>query len=901
MRSRPNPLYRLLDRNYCETFDRYQPQKNDFYDLLVPRVPPGWSINRQGIWYYCSSPRNRTPRQGWKIHVSAIHQNAREILDRVTSVLFRRQDANFKFALDLPVLFLLNGKNWPRAASGKFMTIYPPDSRSFLDVIEELYQQTKGFSGPYILSDYRYKNSNVVFYRFGGMRMLEALNVRGEKVPMLVQPNGVQVPDRRVAYPATPEWAQPLIQNKSTNEPNDEYVLKGGRYKIQDVIAFSNAGGVYRGLDAESGLQVIIKEARPWVGSSPEGYDAVGLLKKEYRLLQVIADTGIAPQAVDLFQEWEHWFLVEEYIEGLPLGSHSAIHNILLRTRPTRDDYHRWYQMFRFICRSLLAALDVLHNRKIVFADLSTNNLIVPAGTEQVKLIDFEGAYQIDVDPPMTLYTPGFVSHDRLAGSVAGISDDYFSLGAVLFAYLFPGNSFFHLRPAALREFMEDIRRDALLPAGVANAIIDLMSPDHDTQAKGRRQISLALDEPQPSCVEDTDNSSPPDYSSVLRGIVTHWENAATYERRDRLFPADPKLFATNPVNLAYGAAGIAYAQKRITGSMPSSITDWIFSHRITADLYPPGLYVGLAGIAWTLLELGLLDEAETIFQRTPGHSLLHKSFDLFYGVAGWGITSLRFFLATQDEVYLYHARAAGNNLLATCQTDHRGCRWQDGAELLLGLAHGASGIALFFLYLYLATYEARFLEAGRKALDFDLQFAACTKDGGLSWPYAAEVVSPVYPYSRYGSSGIGIVLARYYKLLGEQKYLRLLEQIFIDTDRKYAVFPGQFTGLAGIGGFLLDMHEFTGRPEYYESAGNIAAAIMRFRVEYQGIAFPGNQLSRLSCDYGTGSAGVALFLNRLLGRQGNDFMLDSLFEQKAVRHSTNKATQMAESGRSEF
>jgi hypothetical protein len=52
----------------------------------------------------------------------------------------------------------------------------------------------------------------------------------------------------------------------------------------------------------------------------------------------------------------------------------------------------------------------------------------------------------------------------------------------------------------------------------------------------------------------------------------------------------------------------------------------------------------------------------------------------------------------------------------------------------------------------------------------------------------------------------------------------------------------------------------------------------MMFRVERRGIAFPGDSLSRLSCDYGTGSAGIALFLNRLLGRQKSDFMLDPLF-----------------------
>jgi hypothetical protein len=83
--------------------------------------------------------------------------------------------------------------------------------------------------------------------------------------------------------------------------------------------------------------------------------------------------------------------------------------------------------------------------------------------------------------------------------------------------------------------------------------------------------------------------------------------------------------------------------------------------------------------------------------------------------------------------------------------------------------------------------------------------------------------------------------------------------------------------GLAGIGDFLLDAWTFTGDDKYLQSAHRVAQGVMAFSVNREGIAFPGDSLSRLSCDYGTGSAGIALFLNRLLGRQGSDFLLDEL------------------------
>jgi hypothetical protein len=106
-----------------------------------------------------------------------------------------------------------------------------------------------------------------------------------------------------------------------------------------------------------------------------------------------------------------------------------------------------------------------------------------------------------------------------------------------------------------------------------------------------------------------------------------------------------------------------------------------------------------------------------------------------------------------------------------------------------------------------------------------------------------------------------------------------MLERMFIECDRKYAVFPGQFMGLSGLGEFSLDLYNLFGESRFLRAAEKAARGIMLFRVNHNGIAFPGYQLARLSCDYGTGSAGVALFLNRMVNRGGPHFMLDSLFD----------------------
>jgi len=869
MQTRQNPIYRLLNRDYHESFDFYTPKLADFHELVSGNLPLGWDIKRSGIWFQCACAKNVLPDQGWKIHVSATISNARKTLDHVSSLLFAAGDVNFKFALDVPTLYLLNGKNWPRGASGKFITIYPSDNRRFLELIEQVHDITREFHGPYVLSDNRYKDSQVVFYRYGGMKRRETLDVAGERTAMLVAPDGTDYPDRRLPYPETPIWAESVVPLQQELETRDErYSIGGGRFQIEGVIGFSGSGGVYRGTDLQSHARVIIKEARPCIEVS-DSYDAVLLLKKEYRLLQLLADTGIAPAPVDLFQEGTHWFLIEERIEGLSLSAHSASHNVLLRTRPSEEDFQSWYRTFRQLSRRLLEILEILRSRNVVFSDLSPNNLIMSKDASELRLIDFEGAYQPGEDQPTSLFTPGFVSDKRREGRIAGFEDDLYSAGAVFMAYLLPVNEFLHLEPSAKQRFLAAVQEDARLPEGVIQIIERLMQPD-DKPLTGLASIAAALPK---SCTP----AQPPqktrlDCDGVIQGVTQHLFQAATYERADRLFPADPKLFDTNPLSLAYGAAGVAYALKKITGSVPRPVVDWILKHPISAANYAPGLYLGLSGIAWALLELGEVKCAETLFQLTFDHKLLASSADLFYGRAGWAMTSLRFFLHTGNEIYLRKALSCGNQLLAG-NKEHSPLNGNG----VIGLAHGPSGIALFLLYLYLASGEERFLATGRQILQMDLAAGIRTRDGGLSWNATRNSPHTLYPYWRHGSAGVGAAVVRYQKVVADPSYADVIEGIFIDTDRKHALLPGRFSGLAGIGDFLLDAWALTGEAKYLDSAHRVAHGVVRFGSIRQGIAFPGSSLSRLSCDYGTGSAGVALFLNRLMGRQDSDFFLDEL------------------------
>jgi hypothetical protein len=885
--SQPNLLETLASRDFYESMDHYVADLA-LVDVVKQHLPPDWKLRRvNGVWFGCHPPiARRTPPQGWKIHISATVGDAINVLTAVVPIL-RDHQISFKFALDNRVLSLMNGKSWLRQGAGKFITIYPHEDQ-FAGLIEELHQATRAFSGPYILSDRRYRNSRVVFYRYGGMLPRSVLNVKGEQVPLLVGPSGETIPDIRRPYFFVPSWTRDPFDAEDPDSVREQVKqtgvpLNNGRYLVRSALAYSNSGGVYVADDLRRGLQVVIEEARPFVESSRHGTD---LLQKEYRILSKIEHLNIAPRPVDFFTEWEHVFLAEEFIKGTSLEAFCARNNVLLLTNPTVADAQRWYVTFKAIFLQLAQIVRSLHELQIVFSDLSFSNLLISPDDQRLSIIDFEGAHEVGVDNPTSIYTPGFAFAHQMMGRPATFQSDYFSMGAIMFAFLWPVNQMFMIHPQARFTFLDSVTKDVGLPKSIHDMIANLMDKDPEKRPSPNSVIT-ALQCADSSVSPETESSNSQTDVTLRKDverILDYIMSVATYERRDRLYPAWGAVFNTNPLSIAYGACGVAYVINKVKKGVPDRVLEWILAANKKQSLYPPGLYLGLGGVAWTLLDLGAQEAAKNVLESTYDHPLLYESSDLFYGAAGWGLVNLKFFVESGDEKYLRNAERAGCVVAARAHTDSQGLFWPTEDGIPLGYAHGASGISLFFLYLYLASNKDQFLDIGRRALDFDIAHAYDTGGGGLSWKRAVEGANVVFPYWRYGSAGIGMVILRYYRLLKLPDYKRILGGIVLDTSRKYAVFPGFFIGLAGIGEFLLDYYQITGESEGLTGAGRVAAGLSLFRIDRpDGLAYPGERLRRICCDFGTGSAGVGHFLHRLASQSEGAFHLDELFHEGGV------------------
>lgn len=363
------------------------------------------------------------------------------------------------------------------------------------------------------------------------------------------------------------------------------------------------------------------------------------------------------------------------------------------------------------------------------------------------------------------------------------------------------------------------------------------------------------------------------DLERALEKMCHYILHTADYDRTDRLWPADYVVFSTNPLNVAFGACGTVLFLHEVLRDLPTDIIDWMLKQPLTIETYPPGLYLGLAGIAYTFLEIGLEEKAEEVMAMLYHSPLLYKEPGMLLGTAGWGLVSLHFFIQTRKQFYLNQAVRAGEHLLQTARDEDGTFCWHNENEVVhYGFGYGASGIALFLLYLHLLTGNDDFRTYATRGLEFEL---ANKVESEVGWQWKRfEGDTLLYPYWIHGSAGIGSTVVRCHHLLGIERYETLAQKIAEDTFIKYSFVPSLFEGLTGIGEFMIDMFRFTGDEAYRHNALDIADTVLWFQIDKpEGVAYPGRWLTRISNDYATGAAGIGLFFTRLLRPRGRLFV----------------------------
>ena len=619
----PDPqLYSQLFRFHPEWYEfmgAYLPEP-DLIEITRATLPDDWTISRDQTWFKAQPPNCDLPAQGWKIHVSSVPSNARQVLSCVSAICVQH-GISFKHAVDSRIASALISKDFSREAAGKFVTIYPPDTATFTILIEELREALDGLEGPYILSDRRYKDSKAVHYRYGGIAGYYSMRETGDKEYLLTAPDGSMVPDIRAPYWSPPEWVKdPFQADDLHQDDSDDVMLSSGRYSVVRALNVSVTGGVYEATDLDTGKTVVIKEARPCTAVEQNGNDAVTRLRREYELLVELHNRDVAPEPLNYFEEWEHSFLVEERLNGMDLGE--FVIGFSPAARPgCPETYREWYvETLYKLWTTVVNKLSLIHGSRINVGDLSIKNLMITNLDEaDVHFIDLEGAWRIDVDEPSGIGTPGFVSPSR--SSLPGSHEEVFALGSVFLSSLFPVSNALDLSLELVRPLADALAANVGMPSAVAELITDCTHKDPQSrpalQEVGERLSAIrcrsgnvATDLARESARKGTIIR---EARNAVSEIARHIVSVADPRRSDRMFPADPLVFFTNPLCVAYGATGVLRALKMMGVDPPAKTVTAVMATDVSASAYTPSLYVGAGGIAWALAELGQVEYAESI------------------------------------------------------------------------------------------------------------------------------------------------------------------------------------------------------------------------------------------------------------------------------------------------
>jgi hypothetical protein len=890
--------------------------------VLARRVP--WVVHH-GTFSQQSFGTGPWPEQGWKLHVSATPDSAVPVLEAALDVLLAH-GARFKVVQTLGLLAAMNGGVFGNSQIGKFLTVYPSDDDQAVRLAVDLDVATRGHRGPRVPTDRVLRPGSLVHYRYGAMvRRPESMD-DGEPTGFhdLLDPAGRLSDDVRLEYYQAPDPAivDPFEAAGVRIAPPGRARFLDGRFFVTDALAQSARGGVFRAVDVsvDPARVCLLKESWHDVGLDPFGRDARDWARNEERILTRHADEPSLPRCYGSFEIDGDRYLAIEFVAGRSLDK-------VLAEEHGLDEGLEPDEVVE-IGLATADALARLHDLGLVFRDFKPANLIrTPDGG--YRLIDFGIAheYRTDTSEPLSIGTPPFYAREQYAGEQPHPLDDVFAWGAVLF-HLAGGEGSFADMPKG-RDLQQPFPRRPLLehrpgfPPALA-AVIDRAvawerADRWPTMGAARDALAAAA-----ATLVDPSQAWPADASPGPRSVVHHEPDPAldaeaalrlAREVGDALLEAAEERdggltwrrryeFADRTEHgpdIYGGTAGVALYLAELAGrtgderyaDAARGAARWLAGPAWGRGRAQHGLHHGEGGVAWTFLRLaerldapGYVAAADLRMRRLRGAAA--TTTDLIYGTAGTVLALLAVHDATGDDAHLAEARALGDDLVAAAipGPGGLGCFWEVAAatpggpiQPLLGLMHGAAGIALALAHLGERTGDARHLDTALGAAELLLAAgrpeptSTITDEGGRAGGEAVGVTWPRFlgdpPVGLqahcHGAGGIGQFFLWLDRIAPDPRYRAVAAaaaRAVADT-RALDDRSGICHGLSGTGHLMLDCHQAFGGSRWRDLADECAGHLARFRVaDRPGVYAMRGDAS--SPDLLVGFAGVGSFLLRL-------------------------------------
>ncbi|PQP83685.1 hypothetical protein C0Q44_03070 [Paenibacillus sp. PCH8] len=864
---------------------------------IIRELPQSIQWSNDGHWI-CFRPKElKLPSQGWKVHLSVIPVQGAELLRRIAPVL-TKQGVQWKVVSSGLKLIETSNGSIPLPQTGKCVTIYARDDEQFMQLLEEMYACTDGLLGPAIPTDRAYRGSECVFYRFGAFTdRFYYDRYSGAKVYAIQKPDGKLEEDRRTPGRYKPEWvSEPeellRIQANGTDQDvschdsssNNEFGIR--HIRVKRVLKKSGKGGVFLVSGAQY-EQAVMKEAVHRMRVDGAGRSVHDYLSNEYRVLDLMKDTGYTPRPLDLFSMEQNRYLIMEYFDSISLREY-------IHRRHVAADYTR-AEILR-ISTDILDMVQGCHDKGIVINDLTPNNIVMLADGS-VRLIDLELAYVSNDESqakPLTGHTPGYVPRGREHSQRSSYSDDLYALGAVFYYMASSMDPYLKYKQAHLvagQAYLDNLSNTEL--QGLGSLGIEIMSGGYAELSAIRERLAV-MPEKQENVPEGREYAIETAGVGMAAEEVLHQAErmmktlyaSLDFNHPHQLYPENSMSKMFHPANFNFGWTGMIYGFNQLGQITHNSeyhhyareVLEWIVTHTpYVPEETPTGLYFGYGAVPWAMAQTAdalkddsLLRIAENLAMELTRSEPVQTN--ISHGAAGLGLMLLEIHRIGGRPELLTRADELGVYILDQEERTEEGLSlWkvkdQAGKKShhSLGFSHGIAGIGYYLLALAERTDKADYFSAVKRIVHTLDRSSYEGRNGARLWPATPDKPDALWVHWCNGSAGIGRFLLAAAELLPDPVSTRLSLQA-ADAVAQTTVFAsfGQCHGIAGNGDFLLLANRrFPGRYETKLMEYTQSLHILRSDQEDDLWMWPLEDMESFSPDYMTGYIGIYSFLLR--------------------------------------
>ena len=209
------------------------------------------------------------------------------------------------------------------------------------------------------------------------------------------------------------------------------FTLLGNRYQVLKTLGSGGFGTTYLAEDLQmpSRRKCVIKQLKP-IANNPQIYRLVQeRFQREAATLETLGDgSSQIPKLYAYFAESEHFYLIQEWIEGMTLHEKVKAQGAIAEVEVKQ------------ILTQILPTLTYIHSQHIVHRDIKPDNIILRQRDNHPVLIDFGAVRETmgtvvnsqgNTASSIVIGTPGFMPSEQAAGRPL-YSSDLYSLGLTM-------------------------------------------------------------------------------------------------------------------------------------------------------------------------------------------------------------------------------------------------------------------------------------------------------------------------------------------------------------------------------------------------------------------------------------------------------------------------------------